>query len=98
MADQYHYDRNGQYQGKTSDKPPGDGGGCAAIIVILIILAAMGKCSSSGSSNSEPSGSPQTYSAPAEPPENLVPAPQPYEPPPAATETNPGEEFEFEAK
>ena len=100
MADQFHYDKDGRYQGKTSDKPPSDGGGCGAIILIFIIFAMIGKCSSSGSSSSTSSNPPQTYSAPVEPIQNSAPAlaPQAYEPPAAAKETNPGEELEIEYK
>ena len=95
MAEQYHYDKDGRYQGKTSDQPPNDGSGCGAIILIFIILALVGKCSGGSSSSNTSSTAPQTYSEPAE---STRPAPQPYEPPAAATETNPGEELEIEYK
>ena len=98
MADQFHYDKDGRYQGKTSDKPPSDGGGCGAIILIFIIFAMIGKCSSSGSSSSTSPNPPQTYSAPVEPTPQAGPAPQPYEPSPDAKETNPGEQLEIEYK
>jgi hypothetical protein len=99
LAEQYHYDKDGKYQGKTSDTPPSSGDGCGAIILIFIIIALIGKCSGgSSSSSSAPAEAPQTYSTPAEPAQHTAPAPQPYEPPSTAPESNPGEEFEFEGK
>lgn len=82
MADQYHYDKDGRYTGKTSDKPPSDGSGCGALILIAIIIFAIAKCTgndSSGSDQSEPAVQeiPQT-----EPETTSVPQPE-YEPAPA---------------
>lgn len=95
MAEKYHYDKDGKYQGKTSDTPPSSGDGCGALILIVIIIALVGKCSGgSSSSNSAPVQTPQTYSAPAEPATSIEP--QPYQPPPGAIETNPGEELEIQ--
>lgn len=99
MAEKYHYDKDGKYQGKTSDTPPSTGDGCGALIAIVIVVALISKCSgSSSSSSTAPVEAPQTYSAPAEPAANIEPTPQPYEPPSTAPESNPGEEFEFEGK
>lgn len=33
MGTRYHYDRHGNYRGKTSDSPPPDG--CVPIIILL---------------------------------------------------------------
>lgn len=37
MADRYHYDRHGNYKGKTSDDPPAGDSGCFFVIAFLIL-------------------------------------------------------------
>lgn len=38
MATRYHYDRNGRYKGKSTDKPPGDDLLGFVIVMFLFIL------------------------------------------------------------
>jgi hypothetical protein len=50
MGDRYHYDKHGNYKGKSSSKPPGsDVGGCVALIFIIFLIS---RCSSSTPSKS----------------------------------------------
>ena len=82
MADQYHYDSEGNYTGKTSDTPPSSGGCGCAILIIIIILIAIGSKSGGGSS----SGNAVTDSSEQE---TSVPEPQPDSTPVYHPETEP---------
>jgi hypothetical protein len=35
MGTRYHYDRHGNYRGKTTDTPPSNGDGCVTIILVI---------------------------------------------------------------
>lgn len=41
MGTRYHYDRNGNYKGKTSDEPPGNGGEWVVALVLVVIFCWM---------------------------------------------------------
>lgn len=50
MGNQYHYDKHGNYTGKSSDTPPQSGGGCAealgaigGLALICWFISAFGK-------------------------------------------------------
>jgi hypothetical protein len=76
MADQYHYDKDGRYTGKTSDKPPSDGSGCGALILIAIIIFAISKCTGNDSSRSDQPAPAVQEILPTEPETTLVPQPE----------------------
>lgn len=38
MGSRYHYDKHGNYRGKTTDEPPSDPNGCLVVAVVLFFL------------------------------------------------------------
>ena len=44
MADRYHYDRHGNYKGKTSDDPPSNDGWVYIIGFIIFAYICSGGC------------------------------------------------------
>lgn len=43
MGTRYHYDRNGRYRGKTTDKPD-DGGWVGLVFVLFLFYIFIGGC------------------------------------------------------
>lgn len=44
MATRYHYDRNGNYRGMSTDEPPKDDGCLIAALAIIAVCIFFGGC------------------------------------------------------
>ncbi len=57
MRDRYHYDKHGNYKGKTSGTPPSEWGGCIACIILLMLAKGCEKPQREDKTESSASGS-----------------------------------------
>lgn len=83
MADKYHYDKNNNYIGKTSDTPPSSG--CLPTIVFLFIVFAVingliSSCNRSEDNASTSQEQPMVTEVQTPPVENVSPPPPSAEP------------------